>query len=85
VIVGFTTSAEAKLGSETAGHLDIYCIQPSYQTGLTKPDKVGNFFALVLLKSPYSQQKAKSSCQSLYKNVSQYFFSNNHAFYSIFK
>ena len=43
------------------------CEKIFHVAGLTKPGEVGNFFILVLMKSPYSCHKAnfQSPCQSL--------------------
>jgi hypothetical protein len=53
------------------------------QAGLTKPGEVGDFFALVSMKSPNFCQKAKfhSPYQSFQVRI---FFTNNHTFSSIF-
>ena len=60
-----------------------WLIKETLATGLTKPGEVGNFFALVSMKSPNFCQKAKfkSPCQSFQVCI---FFTNNHTFSSIF-
>ena len=58
--------------------------QLKYYTGLTKPSKVGDFFTLVSLKSPYSCHKWSFSCTVSLGSQYMYFFTKNHNFSSIF-